>query len=70
MLLNSHNLDAVVAILDDSWQHILTEFCIGTHFLGILRHTDMALVDEKRVDISLEFLFLPLIWGLRIPHLC
>ena len=70
MLLNGHNLDAVVAVLDDARQHIVFELAVGAHFLGVLSHSDVALVDEERVGIGFEFCFLPHIRFLRVPHLC
>ena len=42
MLLDSHNLNAVVTILDDTWQHILLKFCISANLLSILCHVDDA----------------------------
>ena len=69
MLLNSHYLYAVISLLDDAWKDFLAEFCICTNLLGILCHTDVALIDEKRCSIRLEGLFLPLILLFRCPHL-
>ena len=70
MLLNGHDLNAVIAILDDTRQHILLELTVGTHLLGILSHTNMALVDQQRVLIRFERLAFPLVRLLRVPHLC
>ena len=69
MLLDSHDLDAVVTVLDDARQYILLELSIGTYLLGILTHTDMALIDQKRSSLCLESLLLPFV-RLRIPYLC
>ena len=68
MLLDSHNLNAVVTILDDTWQHILLKFCVSANLLCILCHTDMAFIDEQRCHIWSEGFLLPFIW-FRIPNL-
>jgi ABC-type dipeptide/oligopeptide/nickel transport system ATPase component len=68
MLLDSHNLNAVVTILDDTWQHILLKFCISANLLSILCHTDMTFIDEQRCHIWSEGFLLPFIW-FRIPNL-
>ena len=69
MLLNSHYLYAVISFLDDAWKDVLTKFCIGAHLLGILCHTDVALVDKKWCSIWLKGLFLPLVFLFRSPYL-
>ena len=69
MLLDSHNLNAVVTILDDTWQHILLKLSVSTNLLCILRHTDMAFIDKQRCHIWSEGFLLPFIW-FRIPYLC
>ena len=69
MLLDSHDLDAVVTVLNDTWQHVFLEFRVGAHLLGILSHSDVALVDEQRSGARLEGLLLPLV-RFRAPHLC
>ena len=69
MLLNSHYLYAVISLLDDAWKDVLTEFSISAYFLGILSHTNVALVDKKRCSIWLKGLFLPLIFLFRSPYL-
>ncbi len=69
MFLYGHNLDAVVAILDDTGQHIFTELIVSTHLLCVLRHTDMALVNQERRLVGPKGLFLPYIGGLRLPYL-
>ena len=65
MLLNGHNLNTIVSVLLDSRQYILTEL----YLFGILRHSDMALVDEKRRLVGLKLGLLPFI-RLGVPNLC
>ena len=69
VFLDSHHLDAVITILDNTWQNIVLKLCIGTHLLGILSHTYMALIDEQRILLRLEVLLFPLIGFLRVPNL-
>ena len=69
MLLDSHYLDAVVAIGNDSWQHILLKLSICAHLLSVLRHTDVAFVDEEWGSGWLESLLLPCVW-FCVPYLC
>ena len=68
MLLDSHDLNAVVTILNDTWQHLLLELGVGSNLLSILSHSDMALIDEQRSGVWLEGLLLPLV-RLRAPNL-
>ena len=68
MLLNRHDLDAVVAILDDARQNVLLELRVSSHLLSILSHTDVALIDQERSGLWLEVFFLPDV-RLRIPNL-
>ena len=69
MLLNSHNLYAVVSLLDYTRQDIVFEFLVCAHLLCILRHTNVALVDKQRRRVRLESLLLPFIFFLRSPYL-
>ena len=70
MLLNGHDLDAVISCFDYAGQHPLTELVEGAHALLVLRHADVTLVDEQRVAAWTERLLPPLISGyMRIPHL-
>lgn len=57
MLLNRHDLDAVVAILDDARQNVLLELRVSSHLLSILSHTDVALIDQERSGLWLEVFF-------------
>ena len=68
VLLDGHHLNAVVAFLDNAGQHVFTELIVGAHFLGVLSHAYMAFVNQQRVALGREFLFLPFVWH-RIPHL-
>ena len=70
MLLDGHNLNAIVAILHYTRQDILTEFVIRSHFLCILRHPDVALVDKQRVLVDLEFFGLESVRLFGRPNLC
>ena len=49
-------------------QDVVLELRIGTYLLGILGHTHVALIDEQRVLLGLEVLFLPDV-RFRIPNL-
>jgi hypothetical protein len=69
MLLYGHDLDAVVAVLDDAREDVLAELVVGAHLLGILCHTDMTFVDEERVDIGLVCLMLEDVRSGRRPYL-
>ena len=69
MLLDSHHLNGVVAVLFYTRQHILGEFLVGADFLGILSHSHVALVNQQRRLVGLESLFLPLVGFLGVPHL-
>jgi hypothetical protein len=69
VLLNSHNLNTVVSVFDDTRQDVLTKFVVCTYLLCILSHTDMAFVDEQRVGMRSDFIF-KCIRVCRIPNLC
>ena len=69
MLLNGHNLYAVVAVVDDARQNVLLELGVGAHLLGILSHANVALVDEEWVGLGFESLLFPLI-GCSGFHTC
>ena len=49
MLLDGHDLHAVVAVFHDSRQYVVFKLCIGANFLGILSHTYMTFVDQQRI---------------------
>ena len=68
MLLDGHDLNAIIAIGNDAWQYIVLKLSISAHLLGILSHSDVALVDEEWIHLSPESLLLPSVrsW---IPHL-
>ena len=70
MLLDSHNLDGIVAQLHHAWQHFGAEFIVGAHRFFVLRHADVALIDKQWVDRRHEIVDLKLIRLFRAPHLC
>ena len=69
MFLDGHDLYGIIASLDDAGQHLLAKLLVGAHFLALLRHADVALVDEQRVAAWLEALHAPLVGLLGCPHL-
>ena len=70
VLLNGHNLDAVVTLFDDARQHVFAKFVVSAHLFSILRHTDMAFVNQQRGGVGLERLFLKHIFLFGCPYLC
>ena len=46
MLLDGHHLNAIIAVLNHTRQHIVLEFGVGAHLFGILTHTHMAFIDQ------------------------
>ena len=69
VLLNSHNLNGVVAQFHDAWQHLGAKFLVRAYCLLVLRHTDVALVDEQRIDRRHEVVYLKLVGLFRAPNL-
>ena len=69
MFLDSHNLDAVIAVGDDTRKYVVLELCICAHLLCIFAHSYVALVDEQRTLVRLESLFLPNVRLLGCPYL-
>ena len=69
MLLNSHHLNAIITILDDTRQHILTELIVCAHLLRILSHAYMALVDKQRTFLWFEVLLFEIIFLSGVPYL-
>ena len=70
MLLNGHNLNAVISVCLDTGQHVLTKLVVRAHLLCVLRHTDVAFIYKQRRLCRLKRLLLPFILLLRIPYLC
>ena len=70
MLLDGHDLDGIIAISDDTRQHLLAKLAIGTHLLLVLRHSDMALIDQERLRLRRQRLRHPTVRRLGRPHLC
>ena len=69
MFLNSHNLNAIIAVFCDTGKHVLTELVVCSHLFRILCHTDVALINHQWRHIRRKTLFLELIRFLRIPYL-
>ena len=69
MLLNGHNLDAIITCLVHTRQHVYAELLVRAYLLCILSHADMALVNEQRTCIRFELVILPFILVLGLPHL-
>ena len=73
VLLDGHDLHAVIAQFLNTRQHIATELLVRVHFLLLGTHADMALVDIETVLTDFLHLgsvaVLPLVFGF-IPHLC
>ena len=47
MLLYRHNLDGIIAVLDNARQHVHAELLIGANSLTVLRHADVALINQQ-----------------------
>ena len=69
MLLNRHDLNSVVAGLFDTRQNIFFELGISADFLGVLRHADVTLVNQKRIRIDFKAGVFPLVRLFGIPNL-
>jgi hypothetical protein len=69
MLLDGHQLKAIVAIGYNPRKHIQAKLIICAHLFGVLTHADMAFVDEKRVLVGAKTFFLELIGLGRVPYL-
>ena len=66
MLLNGHDLNVIVAVPGYAGQNIVFEFGVGAHLFGILRHADVALVDEQGILLGTELGLFPdvgFLWG-------
>ena len=59
MFLYGHDLYAVVPIGSDAGQHVFTEFIVRPDFLCILRHTDVAFINQQGSRIGAESLLFP-----------
>ena len=70
VLLDSHNLNGIVTVSLYAWQNVLFELSVSADLLSILCHTDMAFIDEQRIDVRLEVVIIPLEGLFRIPDLC
>ena len=73
MLLDGHNLDAVVAQFGYTRQHIVLKFDIRSYALLLGSHTDMAFVDHQRFvgfPSARSFALSGNEWLGRSPYLC
>jgi hypothetical protein len=69
MLLNSHNLDAVISFFSDTRKYLFAEFVIGPDFFLLLCHSDMAFINQQRIRAGLKRFLLEFIGFLRCPYL-
>ncbi len=69
VLLHSHYLDGIVSIADNSRQDALAKLTVRAHFLLILRHTDVALVNQERLCLWTQRLRPPTVRSLGRPDL-
>ena len=68
VLLESHDLDGVVAKLLYAGKDVLSEFLKGTNLFLLRGHADMALIDKGMRALSGVAVF-PLIGFFRVPYL-
>ena len=69
MLLYRHQLDGVVAQVQDARNDIVREFPVGTDSLPVLCHADMRLVDQRGFRLFFHKLRVcPRICFLRVPY--
>ena len=59
MFLYGHDLYAIVPIGSDAGQHVFTELIVRPDFLCILRHTDVAFINQQGSRIGAESLLFP-----------
>ena len=69
MFLDSHNLYGVVSVGFNAGKHLILELGVGAHTLTLLRHANVAFVDEQRLGIGYKAFHFPFIWSFRSPHL-
>ena len=69
MLLDGHNLYAVVTVSCNAREHLLAELGVCSNFLLFLSHTYVALIDEQRGAFGNKLPVLELILLLGSPHL-
>ena len=69
MLLNRHDLDAVVAVFDDARQHFFAKLHVSADFFRVLTHSDVTFIDEQRRFRGSERAFFPPIRLFGLPNL-
>ena len=69
MLLNRHNLNCIIARLFDARQNVFFKLNVSADFLGVLRHADVAFINQKRFRIDFKAFVVPLVRLRRIPNL-
>ena len=67
MLLESHNLEGIIAELLHTWKYVLAELIKSTDLLLLAGHAYVALIDERILPFRHERV-LPYIW-FGVPHL-
>ena len=70
VLLNGHNLDAVIAVAGNVRQYFFLKFEVAAHLLFLLGHADVAFINQQRSGVGLEGALLEFIGFLRSPYLC
>ena len=70
MLLNCHQLYCIVAKFPDARQYIVREFPVCADSFPVLAHTDMRLINQRRIRFLFDKLRVRPGILLRIPYLC
>ena len=70
MLLDGHYLNTIITVCNDARKDVFAEFIVGAYFLSILRHTNMAFIDEEWAFAWFKILLFEGIRLLRCPNLC
>ncbi len=68
MLLNSHQLDDIVATFCDVWDDVVCKFSVAVEARFFSTHAWVCLVDEWCGDVDLKLVF-PLVGLLWLPDL-
>ena len=69
MLLNGHDLNGCIAKSSNTWQNVHAELLVCSYLFFRGSHTDVALVDEQRIDLRTEQLVAETIRTSWCPHL-
>src|SRR3712207_2318135 len=70
MLLYGHNLNTVVSVFGYTRKNFFAEFGIAAYLLFVLRHSDVAFVNQQRRSVRLERFLFESIRILGRPYLC